>query len=382
MKRLLFSIVASIVLLSANAQSAVYTFYFDDIYIKNVGETKNKTGNGKLVIYDNLEVIFEGHSESLGHFRKSLNIKYTSNYHDAFIYLYDGPDKDKDNIVAIGSDAINAFFWDKRASDGEKTYGLFSGNNNVSEFESFINALNNHTGIFSSFRSTDDIELPLAIEGHTSSYSVTIPANGEEKAYAVRTKTGKTVADTQYKSFEVTSDASWVSSSFQTESAFLLKSEKNTTGRTRTAHITVKPKGYNGDKATVMTVKQPGLVAKVNRVWVEHNKFKGLVKGMKIHVEFETFNVKGITGYCNAYFSFSNGNKLYDYNGNYRAADGQVCCPGTFRSGYDSTTYNDFVLFMPYTELHINGRADCYFIVEVQVNGQSAASEKVSFRFN
>lgn len=34
---------------------------------------------------------------------------------------------------------------------------------------------------------------------------------------------------------------------------------------------------------------------------------------------------------------------------------------------------------MPYAELHINGRADCYFIVEVQVAGQSVASEKVSF---
>ena len=123
------------------------------------------------------------------------------------------------------------------------------------------------------------------------------------------------------------------------------------------------------------------MVAKVNRVWVEHNKFKGLMKGMKIHVEFETFNVRGIQGNCNAYFSFSNGNKLLDYNGNYRAIDGQVCCPGYFTSGYDNTIYTDFELFMPYSELHISGSADCYFIVEVQVAGQSAASEKISFSF-
>lgn len=379
MKRVILSIFAIIAAVTAYAQTAVYTFYFDEVWVDGRGEKNAKPGKGKITIYDNLDVVFEGSSSHFGNFRTDFKIQSASSAYDAMLYLFSGPDNDNCESLSFVAKASHVYYNDNRNPNNKICYGLVSSDrtSNESKMESLMSAFKNHTGIFSSFRSQADIELPLKIEGRTSNYSVRAKASGEETAYAVRSKTGKMVNETAFKDYEVSSDSYWADVSFRTEAAFLLKTEPNTTGRSRTATITVKAK--NNDIATTMTVTQPAMVAKINRVWVEHNKRKGLIKGMKIHVEFETFNVRGITGYCNAYFSFANGNKLFDYNGNFRATDGQVCCPGYFTSGYDNTIYNNFELFMPYAELHINGRADCYFIVEVQVAGQSVASEKVSF---
>ena len=121
-------------------------------------------------------------------------------------------------------------------------------------------------------------------------------------------------------------------------------------------------------------------MSKINNVWVEHNKLNGLTKGMKIHVSFQTFNVRGVQGQLSAYFYQQNGTKLMDYNGAYRSVDGQVCAFLNFVPPYDQTTYNDSYLFIPYTELHVKGVMDCKLNVMVHIGGQSVASDYVSFR--
>lgn len=380
MKRITVSILAMLVMAVVYSQSIAYTFYYDEVWIDGRGEPDGKPGVGKVVIYDNLDVVFEGRSTAFGNFKPSFKIQSASTSLDIFLTIKSSSDENCEQII-LGSNGVIAIYSDKRNPNNEIKYSLSSNDTerNSLTMESMMSAFKNRKGIFSTFRSEADLELPLKIEGYASNYRVTSRAGGDEIAYSVRTKTGKMIDETVFEDFDVSSDAYWADVSFHTEAAFLLKTEPNTTGSTRTATITVTP--HKSDIKTYMTVTQPSMVAKVNRVWVEHNKFKGLMKGMKIHVEFETFNVRGIQGNCNAYFSFSNGNKLFDYNGNYRAVDGQVCCPGYFTSGYDNTIYTDFELFMPYSELHISGSADCYFIVEVQVAGQSAASEKISFSF-
>ena len=94
-------------------------------------------------------------------------------------------------------------------------------------------------------------------------------------------------------------------------------------------------------------------------VWVEHNvlQYVGLmaVKGMKIHAKFNVNNMLNKQGLIQAYFSFQNGNALNDYNGLYRAPNGQVSVWGNFTPNYTNCIFNDYVLFMPYTELHCAG---------------------------
>ena len=149
-----------------------------------------------------------------------------------------------------------------------------------------LEAFNNRTGIFVNFRSAKEIELPLKVDGRASDFKTTIPSGEYEKSYSVRTKSGKMVNETQFKDYEVWSDSHWAKIDLKTDAAFLLKTEANTTGYTRTANIYVK----SGDVTTTMTVSQPSEVAKIKRVWVDHNCYSGFVKGMKIHVEFETYN--------------------------------------------------------------------------------------------
>ena len=223
--------------------------------------------------------------------------------------------------------------------------------------------------------STPPALLPLTIDGRTSGYHVNVPGKKKDYVYAVKTRNGQYVKDTKLEDFTVTSDFYWARIKRKTESAFQVDLDENTSGSPRTATITVKADGV----ATTMTITQASLASKINRVWVEHNKRQGLIKGMKIHVSFETFNMRGMQGQINACFFFANGTKLMDYNGYYRAIDGQVCTYQNFVPPYDATTYNDFTLFIPYSELHVQGAADCKFNVVVHIGGQMITSDYVSF---
>ena len=244
--------------------------------------------------------------------------------------------------------------------------------------EECVNALNNHTGPFRGFISEAETELPPAIEGYTTTRNVQFPAAGGRECYSVRTKTGKLIYDTKWKDYKVSSDANWCEVKYKTGAAFCIVADANTTGSSRSSLITVTV----GDKATQMKVTQPSLTAKILNVWVEHNKFSGLVKGMRIHVKFETYNVRGYNGECAAYFYFSDGTKLKDYNYQYSSVDGQVSVGGSFSPNYDSAIFNDYVLFMPYSELHISGSAQCKFHVDVRIGGEVVQSEEVFFTFN
>lgn len=223
-----------------------------------------------------------------------------------------------------------------------------------------------------------DIELPLKVDGYSGTHTFTLTGKGDDKVFPIRTKSGKYISETSFKEYEAWTDASWGEIKYKTESAILMRYDDNTTGSTRTANVYVKA----GDVTTQMIVSQPPLRAIVNKVWIEHNKWSGLTKGMKIHVDFTTYGVIGMQGECVAYFNFSNGQKIMDYNGLYRTTDGQACCVDRFVPPYESSNYNDFVLFMPYTELHLSGHADCKCNVEVHIGGERAYGESVGFTFN
>ena len=108
--------------------------------------------------------------------------------------------------------------------------------------------------------------------------------------------------------------------------------------------------------------------ASVERVWTEQNVYKNELKGMMIHVKFNINNALGKNGKVIAYFNYQDGNALEDYNGKYCTTDGHICASSKFSPKYNSSNYNDFKIFMPYSELHMgsgNSKLDFYVIIWV-----------------
>lgn len=94
--------------------------------------------------------------------------------------------------------------------------------------------------------------------------------------------------------------------------------------------------------------------AEINRIWVDHNEFYNGQKGMMIHIDFEANGLLNHTLNPVAYFEFSNGTALEDYDGSYRTTDGHVSVGDTGVANYEGCQWKDFKLFMPYEQLHMS----------------------------
>lgn len=113
-----------------------------------------------------------------------------------------------------------------------------------------------------------------------------------------------------------------------------------------------------------------------NNIWVEHNQSKDGQMGMMIHVSFNVNNLQGQNCALNVWFNYKNGSKLMDFNGLYKSTDGQVSIFSSFTPGYENTSYNDFQVFMPYDELHMQrGRHDLKFNMGIFQGTQRIGSE-------
>jgi hypothetical protein len=120
----------------------------------------------------------------------------------------------------------------------------------------------------------------------------------------------------------------------------------------------------------------------IENISVDHNVWQGGYIGMLIHVKFTVDNFQGVDCGAAAYFYFSSGKALKDFNGAYRTDDGNVSVGTDFRPGYVHSTYEDLRLFIPYDELHLaSGRYDLKFNVKLyEKNGNFfATSEYVPF---
>ena len=93
--------------------------------------------------------------------------------------------------------------------------------------------------------------------------------------------------------------------------------------------------------------------AEILKVWLDHNQFKDSVKGMWIHVQFKVHHFKDELGSVNAYFYSKSGEALKDFNKKYRTTNGNVSVGRSFTPRYVKSRYNDFKLFMPYSEFHM-----------------------------
>ena len=125
--------------------------------------------------------------------------------------------------------------------------------------------------------------------------------------------------------------------------------------------------------------------AQIEKIWVDHNQFKDGKKGMKIHVKFSVQNMLSLTGRVVAYFYYDDGSStpLKDYNNLYKTTDGNVSVGCDFTPGYQNSSYNDFTLFMPYSELHCTGKRTykLKFIVSILDNNKKEMTQSRWYRF-
>lgn len=100
--------------------------------------------------------------------------------------------------------------------------------------------------------------------------------------------------------------------------------------------------------------------ATFDKIWVDYDVTDNGRKGMRIHVKFSAFHMKGIDSYVAVYFEKKDGEKLKTTNTTYKSKSGQVALYKSLNPAYDpETVYNDLQLFMPYSELNLGtGRFD------------------------
>jgi len=123
--------------------------------------------------------------------------------------------------------------------------------------------------------------------------------------------------------------------------------------------------------------------AKIEQVWQEHNVFGGIEKGMNIHVKFSVNNMLNKQGMVAVYFYFLDGTALKDYNLKYYSTtDGNVAVGENYTPLYTNCSYDNFVLFMPYLELHLSDDVhDLKFRVDIFDNNLRSIARSDYYEF-
>jgi hypothetical protein len=116
---------------------------------------------------------------------------------------------------------------------------------------------------------------------------------------------------------------------------------------------------------------------------VDHSVYEDEEKGMRIHAKFDARNLKGKECRVNAYFYYSSGKPLKDSNGKFKTTDGNVATHEKFTPSYASSTFNDFKIFMPYSELHTEtGKYDLKFVLKLSCEGLGFLAESEDYKFS
>lgn len=200
-----------------------------------------------------------------------------------------------------------------------------------------------------------------------SSYELTFEASGGTKTLTVTTN-GTWSIDTDMVSWgHLTKDGN----------TLRVRLDANNSSSSRTDWFTIKA----GDVVKRVNVTQKGESgpnATINRLWVDHNVFNGMVKGMKIHIDLTVNGMKGRTvKYCVFFYKEDNTTKLVNaYYGHISASDRAV-------PSYDGSNWSDWWIFVPYNAIFsaINSNGRFSLDVEIQDANGKLLTRKENYQF-
>jgi hypothetical protein len=113
---------------------------------------------------------------------------------------------------------------------------------------------------------------------------------------------------------------------------------------------------------------------------VEHNIVEDGEKGMKIKVDFTIKNALKQQHRLVAFFYDANGKQLKDTNGKFNTTGGGVAVNKFFTPAYESSRYESYTLFIPYSELEMPcGDFKLRLNVDVQKNGVEIAQSGAQY---
>ena len=110
-----------------------------------------------------------------------------------------------------------------------------------------------------------------------------------------------------------------------------------------------KPEQENAERVT----QKPNTpaTATINNFEITHNVFQSEQSGIQIRLSFSIQNRKGCRCRVFGYFFDDQGVGLKDINHRFSTTSGRVCVGTSFTPDYDDALFNDYILFMPYSEL-------------------------------
>lgn len=150
-----------------------------------------------------------------------------------------------------------------------------------------------------------------------------------------------------------------------------LRVDANTSTSSRTDYFTIK----SGNLEKRINISQSGNAettsnnATIKSVYVSNNADVDGEKGLSIKVSFDVSGMKGHNGRVSCYFYDTNGNALIDRNNRYHTSGtpSNVSSGEDIKPGYDNTTYTDFEIKIPYSELHLSSTYSRTLRVDVVV---------------
>lgn len=102
--------------------------------------------------------------------------------------------------------------------------------------------------------------------------------------------------------------------------------------------------------------------AVVNKVWIEHNTTMNNKSGITIHTDLNVKGMKGKKIEVLSYFYDSGKNKMMGGVTGYKTQSGQVSHSYTTTPSYESSHWEDFKLFIPYSALPSLSNNQTYYV--------------------
>jgi len=90
------------------------------------------------------------------------------------------------------------------------------------------------------------------------------------------------------------------------------------------------------------------------KMWVDYNVTESGRVGMRIHVDFTTYNLKGVESDVVIRFQKEDDSYLLTNSGAFKTKNGEVAVSRGLKPGFDTAVYKDLQFFMPYNEFKLS----------------------------